>query len=224
LRVGSVILHGGTEDFVENSHRWLSLCLNAGGSPPVQRTVGDASSSASAWANSGAQELFYHLWAAYPNGACPVSGGPTRGTSAAADWAAHKTIGLPDLRDRFPLGHGYEKSVGDSDGRDDDGSRHAADPSTALASATGGAALAHVGYDEDHSLSIPQLEQGASASEEVDKNLDGTTVNVAAHPHGHVGMSALIQNHGGTLFTHQHGMDGPVSHLALGFFILAAKS
>jgi hypothetical protein len=60
------------------------------------RTIGSATSGATERANSDTQSLFEYLWGADAN--LTVSGG--RGASAAADWAANKTITLPDLRSR----------------------------------------------------------------------------------------------------------------------------
>src|SRR6185437_6425017 len=64
------------------------------------RTIGSATSGATERANSDVQALFTYLWGADANLA--VSGG--RGVSAAADWAANKTIALPDFRGRVPAG------------------------------------------------------------------------------------------------------------------------
>lgn len=60
------------------------------------RTIGSATSGATERANADCQALFQYLWGADANLA--VSGG--RGASAAADWAANKTIALPDSRGR----------------------------------------------------------------------------------------------------------------------------
>jgi hypothetical protein len=64
------------------------------------RTIGSASSGATERANADCQPLFLHLWGIDANLA--VSGG--RGATAAADWAANKTIALPDARGRVLLG------------------------------------------------------------------------------------------------------------------------
>jgi microcystin-dependent protein len=66
------------------------------------RTIGGPGSGASSRANADAQALFALLWGDYPQIVLPVSGG--RGASAAADFAAGKTIALPDLRGRLLLG------------------------------------------------------------------------------------------------------------------------
>jgi microcystin-dependent protein len=72
------------------------------------RTVGSATSGATERANADTEDLFEHLWGADENLA--VSGG--RGANAAADWAANKTIALPDYRDRVIVGLG---DMGNSD-------------------------------------------------------------------------------------------------------------
>ncbi len=62
-------------------------------------TIGDASSGASVLAHAKAADLFAALWNSLTNTEAPVSSG--RGASAAADFAAHKTITLPDARQKF---------------------------------------------------------------------------------------------------------------------------
>ena len=67
------------------------------------RTIGSATSGATERANADCQALFSYLWNADTNiGILTVSGG--RGASAAADWAANKTITLPDGRGRALAG------------------------------------------------------------------------------------------------------------------------
>lgn len=70
------------------------------------RTIGSAASGASERANADCLALFRHLWNATEAAAaqflCPVSSG--RGASAEADFAANKTLGLPDLRARSLAG------------------------------------------------------------------------------------------------------------------------
>lgn len=61
-------------------------------------TIGDASSGASNRANADTVALFTLLWTNTANAQCPVSGG--RGVSAAADFAAHKTITIPQMLGR----------------------------------------------------------------------------------------------------------------------------
>jgi hypothetical protein len=57
------------------------------------RTIGSATSGATEKPSADCQALFLYLW---PDTALTVSGG--RGANAAADWAANKTIALPDWR------------------------------------------------------------------------------------------------------------------------------
>jgi microcystin-dependent protein len=64
------------------------------------RTIGSATSGATERANADCEALFLHLWGADANLA--VSGG--RGATAAADWAANKTIALPSARGRALVG------------------------------------------------------------------------------------------------------------------------
>jgi hypothetical protein len=64
------------------------------------RTIGSSTSGATERANADCQSLFSFLWGNDPN--LSVSGG--RGASSAADWAANKTIALPDFRGLAPVG------------------------------------------------------------------------------------------------------------------------
>lgn len=60
-------------------------------------TIGDASSGATTRANADCEDLFTALWDGSTDSECPVSGG--RGASASADFAAHKTIATPLIKD-----------------------------------------------------------------------------------------------------------------------------
>lgn len=60
------------------------------------RTIGSASSGATERANADCQALFQFLWTVDPNLAVT----PSRGATAAADWAANKQLALPDMRGR----------------------------------------------------------------------------------------------------------------------------
>jgi microcystin-dependent protein len=64
------------------------------------RTIGSSTSGATERANLDTQALFQYLWGTDANLA--VSGG--RGASSSADWAANKTIALPDSRGRVIAG------------------------------------------------------------------------------------------------------------------------
>lgn len=58
------------------------------------RTIGSASSGATERAHADTQALFQFLWNSDPN----LTVLPSRGVSAAADWAANKQINTPDFR------------------------------------------------------------------------------------------------------------------------------
>jgi len=66
------------------------------------RTIGSASSGATNRANADTQALYELLWNSMANAEAPVSSG--RGASAAADFAANKTITIPDARGRVIAG------------------------------------------------------------------------------------------------------------------------
>ena len=80
------------------------------------QTIGDGSSGATGRANADTESLFLLLWASLGELEAPVSGG--RGASAAADWAAHKTLTLPNLAGRVVVGKdsGTFSTLGDEIG------------------------------------------------------------------------------------------------------------
>lgn len=102
------------------------------------RTIGNASSGATARANADTQELFVHLWNNFANAQAAVSGG--RGASALADFNANKTITLPDLRGRVVAG---KDNMGGS----------AANRLTSGASGVAGNTIGATGGAETHTLS-----------------------------------------------------------------------
>lgn len=65
-------------------------------------TIGNAASGGTARANADTEDLFTLLWNSMADAQAAVSGG--RGASAAADYAANKTIALPDARGRVIAG------------------------------------------------------------------------------------------------------------------------
>jgi microcystin-dependent protein len=67
-------------------------------------TIGDGSSGGTTRANADTVNLFTLLWNNISNADCPVSSG--RGGTAAADFAAHKTINLPLSKGRTFIGAG----------------------------------------------------------------------------------------------------------------------
>ncbi len=66
------------------------------------RTIGSAASTATSTKGDTVYNLYLLLWNSLTNTHAPVSGG--RGSSAAADWAANKTLTLPDMRGRVGVG------------------------------------------------------------------------------------------------------------------------
>lgn len=80
---------------------WVML-LGGTGTPPS--TIGSASSSAILRANADCLDLYTIIWNACADAEAPVSGG--RGANAAADFAANKTIRIPNLVGRAPIGAG----------------------------------------------------------------------------------------------------------------------
>lgn len=65
-------------------------------------TIGSAASAATELASGTTVNLYTFLWNNLPDTICPVSGG--RGATAAADFAANKPMGLPDMRGRVMAG------------------------------------------------------------------------------------------------------------------------
>jgi hypothetical protein len=69
------------------------------------KTIGDASSGATARANADTMALFCHLWDTFGNDILPIQNSDgsagLRGASAAADFAAHKRMPLFDDRGEF---------------------------------------------------------------------------------------------------------------------------
>lgn len=66
------------------------------------RTIGSSISGATERQNNDCADLFSYLWNTLPDSIAPVSTG--RGASASADWAANKTIVLPSMQGRPPVG------------------------------------------------------------------------------------------------------------------------
>jgi microcystin-dependent protein len=80
---------------------WTGTAVPGGWLRCNAQTIGSATSGATR-ANADTEALFRHCWDSFSNTVCPVSSG--RGASAAADFAANKTLTLPDLRGRSLFG------------------------------------------------------------------------------------------------------------------------
>jgi len=111
------------------------------------RTIGSATSGATERANADTQALFEFLYVTDVNLA--VSGG--RGASAAADWAANKTIALPDYRGRALAGL-------------DDMGNSAAGRLTAAYFGTAATVLGAAGGEEKRTLTLAQLPTGITSA------------------------------------------------------------
>lgn len=106
------------------------------------RTIGSAASGATNRANADTQALFILLWTSLSNAVAPVSGG--RGASAAADFAANKTLTLPDCRGRVAV---FRDNMGGT----------AANRMTTGGSGVDGSTLGAAGGSETHTLTIAQI-------------------------------------------------------------------
>lgn len=113
------------------------------------RTIGNAASGGTERANADTVALFTLLYNSMTNTEAPVSGG--RGANAAADYAANKTITLPDLRGRVGVGK-------------DDMGGSAASRMTSGGSGVAGATLGAAGGAQTHTLTTAQLAAHAHAS------------------------------------------------------------
>ena len=111
-------------------------------------TIGDAASGATTRAHADTVALWALLYNSWRDAQAPVSGGRSGGgvTSALADFNAHKTIRLPDLRGRVVAG------------KDDMGGAAAGRLTTAGSGVTG-TALGATGGAETHTLTSLQMPQ-----------------------------------------------------------------
>jgi len=113
-------------------------------------TIGSAASAATQNSDSN-ESLFTLIYDSMTDSEAPVSGG--RGANAAADWAANKTITMPDPNRRAVIGTGTE-THGDTGGSADAiVVAHTHDPGT-LAAASGGA--------HTHTITFPSASYIAS--------------------------------------------------------------
>jgi len=138
-------------------------------------TIGSASSGATVRANADTSALFAYLWNNLANSEAPVSSG--RGASAAADFAANKTITLPDLQGRFPLGK---------------------------ASAGTGSTLGGTGGALDHTHSVPAHYHGMGTGADLNITASGSHVHSVTDPgHTHTFANASACNVAGSANAYQ---------------------
>jgi microcystin-dependent protein len=106
------------------------------------KTIGNVSSGATGRANADTEALFTKLWDSMADAQAGVSTG--RGASAAADFAANKTITLPDARGRVIAGQ-------------DDMGGTAASRLTSTTMSPDGATLGATGGAQTHTLTTPEM-------------------------------------------------------------------
>lgn len=121
---------------------YLGASAPAGWVFAAGKTIGNASSGGTERANADCYDLFVLLWNSMSNTQAAVSGG--RGANAAADWAANKTITVPDMRGRVAAG---KDNLGGS----------AASRLTSAGSGVDGATLGAAGGAETHTLTTAQM-------------------------------------------------------------------
>lgn len=99
---------GTVNSFLRNSAPTYWIALDG-------KTIGNASSGATGRANADTSVLFSLLWSATSEVDLPIytSTGvlSVKGANAAADFAANKRLGLPDLRGEFPRGWDNSRGV-----------------------------------------------------------------------------------------------------------------
>ncbi len=148
------------------------------------RTIGSASSGATNRANADCANLYAEFWNSYADTELAVSSG--RGANAAADFAANKTIAVPDMRGRGVAG------------KDNMGGTTASRLTNGGSGITG-TTLGASGGTETHTLTTAQLAShshtlgvntGASAGATLntngnDSNLTGGTTNAAGSGNAH---------------------------------------
>jgi microcystin-dependent protein len=121
---------------------YLGLTPPTGWVLACSRTIGNAASGGTERAHADTFPLFKLLWDSYADAQAPVSGG--RGASAAADYAANKTIAVIDYRGRTGAGKDNMGGV-------------AANRVTSGGSGVTGTTLGAVGGAETHALTTAQL-------------------------------------------------------------------
>lgn len=147
------------------------------------QTIGSATSGATGRANADTLNLFTLLWNNWANAQAPVSGG--RGVSAAADFAANKTIVLPDFRGR--VGFGLD-TMGSSANA---GRLNLAIPSSSTPGATGGnqtSAVSGVGTvtgSTSGTLNVSTISSSMDAPNTVTTSSPGVGQNHAGPTHTH---------------------------------------
>lgn len=112
--IDQVLAQVTTANFETGDGQWTFRSTAKSGWLFVQgQTLGDTGSGATL-TGSTYEDLYEFFWDNLSDTYAPVSTG--RGASAAADWAAGKTITIPDARDRAPFGVGTTWDLGETQG------------------------------------------------------------------------------------------------------------
>ncbi len=150
-------------------------------------TIGNAASGAD-HAGDDYEDLFVALWTDLADGQAPVSGG--RGASAAADWAANKTLTLGDYTNRLPVGAGDDYALGETGG--------SADAIVVSHTHTAGTLAADSNGAHTHSIQRGPSATGALASfvSGTDAEAFGNTDSQGAHTHTVSGSTASAGSSG----------------------------
>jgi microcystin-dependent protein len=138
------------------------------------KTIGSAASGATGRANADTEDLFVLLWESMANAQAPVSGG--RGASSAADFAANKTLTLPDLRGRVAAGL-------DNLGGVDSARLSGAITDRLTLGGSGGLGTVILTTSEMPSHNHTQQGSFVSGTESVDHTHSGTTSTDGSHQH-----------------------------------------
>src|SRR5215475_2104070 len=168
------------------------------------RTMGNAASGATERANADTSDLFTYLWNNLTDAIAPVSTG--RGGSAAADYAANKTITLPNMRGKTFVGL-------------DDMGNAAASAFTGLTFDSGNATTAGsaIGANSRTLITgnLPVHSHTGTTNTESGHTHSGTTSGVSAdHTHsGTTGTEGAAHSHSGTTSAQNESLDHTHNYL-----------
>lgn len=164
------------------------------------RTIGNAVSGATERANADTSDLYDYLWNAVGDAIAPVSGG--RGASSTADFAANKTLQLPNGRGAALVGL-------------DDMGNSAAGLFTAQSFAAGNSAILPGSACGGNSRTLtsgnlPAHAHTGTTASSGSHNHGGATASGGAHTHtGTTGLESVNHTHSGTTgiesANHTHG-------------------
>lgn len=147
------------------------------------KTIGDGASAGTARANADCEALFTILWNIT---SLTVSGG--RGASAAADWAAHKTIALPDHR-------GKTMAALDNLGGTNASVLSPSGIASTTRAATGGAATESASVSGSCSVGVSGTTGGSLSVSTTSYAMDGSSATQTISQGGGAGVNAAHVSH-----------------------------